>query len=108
MQVIAIFQVNMKDAKTMLDNIFPASCLPTWNKPKASVDNKSWQTIKVVLLFIVVVTQAVIHLQFNIDWIKSFIILKEFEEASTKKKKKAQNMYRLENHLQRRPFNPAK
>ena len=75
----------------MLDNIFPESCLLTWNKPKASLDNKSWQTIKVLLLFkilIVVVTQAVIHLQFNIDCIKSFVILKEFEEASTKKKKK--------------------
>ena len=53
------------------------------------VDNKSWQTIKVFLLFkilIVAVTQAVIYLQFNIDWIKSFVILKEFEETSTKKK----------------------
>ena len=72
----------------MLENIFQVSRLPTWYKPKASVDNKSWQTIKVLLLFkilIVAVTQAVIHFQF-IDWIKSFVILKEFEEAFTKKK----------------------
>ena len=41
MQVTAIFQVDNKDAKTMLDNIFPASCMPTWNKLEASVDNKS-------------------------------------------------------------------
>ena len=89
MWVIAIFQVDNKDPKAIMDNIFSASCLPTWNKPKASADNNSWQTIKVLLFFkilIVVVTQEVIHLQFNIDWIKSFVILKEFEEASTKKK----------------------
>ena len=38
---MAIFQVDNKDAKTMLISNFPASCLPTWYKTKASVDNKS-------------------------------------------------------------------
>ena len=54
----------------MLDNISAASYLPTWKKPKASVENKSLQTMKVLLLLkilIVVDTQAVIQLQFNID-----------------------------------------
>ena len=77
MQIIAIFYVDNKDAKNMLDSNFPASSLPTWHKPKASLDNKSWQTITVLLLFktlIVVATQAVIHLQFKNDFIKSFFI----------------------------------
>ena len=51
MQIIAIFYVDNKDVKNMLDSNFPASRLSTWHKPKASLDNKSWQTITVLLLF---------------------------------------------------------
>ena len=50
-------------------------------------------------ILIVVVMQPVIYLQLNIDWIKSFVILKEFEEASAHTHNFSKNKYRLEKHL---------
>ena len=55
-----------------------ASRLPTLNKPKRNVDNKTWQTTGVLLLhkiLIVVSTQAVILLQFNIVSNKKLLYL---------------------------------
>ena len=87
MWIIFMLQVsNNKDANSLLSSNFPLPWLPTLNRPKVSVENKSWKTNKVLLwhkTLIVIVVQIVILLQFYV-FIKSLFTMTEFAEVFPK------------------------